>query len=202
MFHGWLNIDKIESWDEQGKNGENTQLAYGWVIDSHCISECFFTLNFLRICPRANGSSSSNSTQAKFSTRIEMTMMIMRWTACTSIITHITQRVSIIFVFFSLQFMTWTFIFFQFWNFTHIFGFESQLHSLPDLEKSANTFPRCNICHVLYPDNWRSTTIVTKQFFFCTFTRFSVIVISWCTKFFMWFFDGLHHCICLAFKIS
>lgn len=101
MFHGWLNIDKIESWDEQGKNGENTQFAYGWAIDSHYISECFFTLHFLRICPRANGSSSSNSTQAKFSTRIEMTMMIMRWTACTSIITHITQRVSIIFVFFS-----------------------------------------------------------------------------------------------------
>lgn len=78
--------------------------------------------------------------------------------------------------FFSLQFMTWTFIFFQFWNFTHIFGFESQLHSLPDLEKSANTFPRCNICHVLYPDNWRSTTIVTKQFFFVLSLDFPLLL--------------------------
>lgn len=88
-----------------------------------------------------------------------------------------------VFLSFSLQFMPWSFILFQFSMdfYSFFFWSDSNLNCilLSDFEKRVpKTCPRCNICHVLYPDNWRFSIVAAHFFFFSgMFTRFSVIVI-------------------------
>lgn len=193
MFHGWLSIDKIESRDEQGKTCESIAQAPLFVVLSNKFSLhlwtlvsifFFFQFHFLPC------SISSNSTQATFSKRVEMREQLLQ------VSSRRTQHVSIFFSF-CLCFISCHehFISFRFsMDFYSIFffvcvtlHFESQLCLVVRLQQEAKrkkvpkTFPRCNICHVLYPVNWRFS-IVIKQFFFylfrfVMFARFWVIVV-------------------------
>lgn len=88
----------------------------------------------------------------------------------------------------------------------YISNFDCVLLSVCRIEKKKNvakTFPRCNICHVLYPVNWRFS-IVIEPFFFslsrspisnqCVFTWFRLVLL-----FSSFFPSTLHHFICFAF---
>lgn len=140
----------------------------------------FFSLSpfFVVVVVMPCSSSSNSTTQATFSKSWDAR------TASTSIITQNTTCFDFFFrhkQFISFRFST---------DFCSLFfclsHFESQLYLVVRFvarkKNVPKTFPRCNICHVLYPVNWRFS-IVTKQFFFVLFVSIrcvctvSVIVI-------------------------
>lgn len=96
---------------------------------------------------------------------------------------HRTQHVSIFFFLmsfrhkhfisfrFSMDFYSFFFLLCLFhFAYVSVASFESQLYLVVQLQqekkKVPKTFPRCNICHVLYPVNWRFSPLSQNRFAF------------------------------------